>query len=134
MFNVYILFFRNDGIILDNFVLFYEKKRFFPRNLRPALSITIPKPLLNTYILHLYGWSCKLLAEFQVLHFLNKKHGNHITAHCKLTRRRRSNSIDITVTALLLRCSSCSDFTHKCKKSKFIVLHITSSKHFYSFQ
>ena len=48
-------------------------------------------------------------------------------AHCKLTRRRRSKSIDITVTTLWLRCSSSSEFTHKCKKSKFIRLN---KKHF----
>jgi len=54
--------------------------------------------------------------------------------HCKLTKRRRSISIDITVTALWLRCSSSSDFTHKCKESKYIPLHIINSKHFCSFQ
>ena len=54
--------------------------------------------------------------------------------HCKLTRRRRSNSIDITVRTLWPHCSSSSDFTHKSKKSKFIWLHIKNSKHFCSFQ
>ena len=52
--------------------------------------------------------------------------------HCKLTRRRRSNSIDITVTALWLRCSFSSDFMYMWKKSKFIRLHIINSKHFCS--
>ena len=44
--------------------------------------------------------------------------------HGKLTRRRRSNAIDIVVTTLWLRSSSSSDFKHKCKKSKFTWLHI----------
>ena len=47
--------------------------------------------------------------------------------------RRRSNSIDNTVTTLWLRCSSSSDFTHNCNISKFIRLHTTNSKHFCSF-
>ena len=54
--------------------------------------------------------------------------------HCKLTRRKMSNSIDITVSTLWLRCSISSNFTHKRKKSKFIRLHITNSKHFCFFQ
>ena len=53
--------------------------------------------------------------------------------HCKLTRKRRSNSIDITFPTLWLRCFSSFDFTHNCKKSKFIRLHITNLKHFCSF-
>ena len=54
--------------------------------------------------------------------------------HCKLTRRRRSNSIYITVTTLWPRCFSMSDLTRKCKKGKFIYLHIINSKHFCSTQ
>ena len=57
-----------------------------------------------------------------------------ITTKYKLTRRRKSISIDITVTALWLYCSSSSDFAYKCKKSKYIRLHIINSKHFCSFQ
>ena len=54
--------------------------------------------------------------------------------HCKLTRRRRSNSIYITVTTLWPRSSSMSDLSHMCKKSKFIQLHPKNSKRFCSFQ
>ena len=36
--------------------------------------------------------------------------------HCKLTRRRSSNSIDITGTTLWPCCSSSSDFTHKYER------------------
>ena len=54
--------------------------------------------------------------------------------HCKLTRRRRSNLIYITVTTLWPRCSSMSDLSHMCKKSKFIQLHFKNSKRFCSFQ
>ena len=48
----------------------------------------------------------------------------------KLTRKRRSNSIYITVTTLWPRCSSMSYFTRKCKKSQFIQLHLVNFKHF----
>ena len=54
--------------------------------------------------------------------------------HYKLTRRRRTNSIGITVETLWPRCSSSSNFTHKSKKSQFIRLHNTNLKHFCSFQ
>ena len=54
--------------------------------------------------------------------------------HCKLTRRRRSNSIYITVTTLWPRCSSMFDLSHMCKQSKFIQLHLKNSKRFCSFQ
>ena len=57
----------------------------------------------------------------------------YLINHCKLTRRRKSNSFDFTVTTLWLRCSSSSDFTQKSKKTKFIWLHITTSKHFLFF-
>ena len=59
--------------------------------------------------------------------------GEKKTEHCKLTKRRRSNSIDITVMTLWLCFSSNSNFTHKCKKSKFIRLQITNSKIFVLF-
>ena len=51
----------------------------------------------------------------------NRKEQNQIKLnkteqHCKLTRRGRSNAIDITVKTLWLCCSSSSNFTHKSKK------------------
>ena len=49
--------------------------------------------------------------------------------HGKLTRKRRSNSIDITVTTLWQRCSYSSGFMRKSKKSRFIRLCIINSKH-----
>ena len=110
-------------------------------------SVRSPKINISYYfiecILHSTVWCIKYL-NYTLIHikgvqneivkttwnFLNMKTPNH----CKLTRRRRSNSIDINVKNLWLRCSSSSDFTHKCKKNKFIRLHITNSKHFCSFQ
>ena len=54
--------------------------------------------------------------------------------HCKLTRMRGSNSIDISNTTLWPRCSSMSDFSHKSKKSKLIQLYLKNSKRFCSSQ
>ena len=82
----------------------------------------------------LFAWSWKKLVFFSF-----KLFGENVWCivekyvdHCKLTRRRRSNSIDITVTALWLRCSFSSDFMYMWKKNKFIRLHIINSKHFCS--
>ena len=56
-----------------------------------------------------------------------------ISLHCKQTRRKRSNSIYITVTTLWPPCSSISDLSHMSKKNKFIQLHLQNSKVFVLF-
>ena len=82
----------------------------------------------NTFFLYLKK-RAKLLTEVIKVFRLFK-----LTHHCKLTRRRSSNSIDITVTTLWPRCSSMSDLSHMCKKSKFFQLHLKNTKRFCSFQ
>ena len=83
------------------------------------------------------GFTCttlwpRSLSSFNFTHKNDKSY--YFSYHCKLTRRRRSNSINITVTTLWPRFSSMSDYSHKCRKRKFIQLHLNNSKHFCSSQ
>ena len=77
---------------------------------------------------------CDLVVSLVLILHTRMIKANYFSYHCKLTRRRRSNSINITVTTLWPRCSSMSDYSHKCRKRKFIQLHLNNSKHFCSSQ
>ena len=93
----------------------------FTHHVSPFPSVVISCLFNRKYLFFtfsfLFSFSIILLSStyiYQINHLLFLLLQPHL--HCKLTRRRRSNSIDITVTTLWQRCFYSSGFTCKCNK------------------
>ena len=128
---IFYTYFKNTSlstILSSNLPLTHSKSKYLYICLFESLSRSVCLKPINVNMARPIGPTHYLLIHYCCRKKRRFRFYLEIPLQTYQEEKVKSNSIDITVTTLWLRCSSSSDFTHKCMKNKFSRIQIMKNK------